>query len=99
MDNNEYSFDELDTTIVLHDEEGNEVTFEFLDLIEYEDESYVILLPVDDEDGDVVILKLEATDDPEEEAYVPVEDEAALNAVFEIFRENFKDEFNFTDEE
>lgn len=99
MDNNEYSFDELDTTIVLHDDEGNEVTFEFLDLIEYEDESYVILLPVDDEADEVVILKVESTDDPEEEAYVPVEDEAALTAVFEIFRDKFKDEFNIVDGE
>lgn len=99
MDNNEYSFDELDTTVMLHDDDGNEVTFEFLDLIEYEGESYVILLPVDDDSDEVVILKVESTDDPEEEAYVPVESEATLTAIFEIFRDKFKDEFNFTDEE
>ena len=33
----------------------------------------------------------------EEETYVSVDDENVLNAVFEIFKEKFKDEFNFVD--
>lgn len=88
--------------VVLNDEEGNEIKFEFLDLIEYESEEYVVLLPIDEdgenEDGEVVILKLEDTD-TDEEAYVSVDDEVTLNAVFEIFKDKFKDEFNFTDGE
>ena len=78
----------------------NEVQFEFLDLIEYNEEEYVILLPVEDEiseePGEVVILKVESTSE-DEESYVSVEDEEVLNNVFEIFKEKFKDEFNFTD--
>lgn len=85
---------EIDNIIVLNDEDGNEVEFEFLDLIEYQDKEYVVLLPVDDEDDEVVILMLEPGD---EEAYVSVEDDQVLQAVFEIFKEKFKDEFNFTD--
>lgn len=88
--------DELDNIIVLNDEEGNEVEFEFLDLIEYESGQYVVLLPVEDETDQVVILKVEEVSD-EEESYCAVEDEATLNAVFEIFKEKFKDEFNFVD--
>ena len=38
--------EELDNIITLNDEDGNEVKFEFLDLIELEDEQYVVLLPV-----------------------------------------------------
>lgn len=93
--------EELDNIIVLNDEEGNEVEFEFLDLIEYEGESYVVLLPNDDDEedsGEVLILKLEDTDSEEEESYVSVDDEEVLNKVFEIFKEKFKDEFNFIDE-
>ena len=37
--------------IVLNDEDGKEVRFEFLDLIELDDEEYVVLLPAD-EDSD-----------------------------------------------
>lgn len=35
--------EELDNIIILNDEDGNEVEFEFLDLIEYEGEEYVVL--------------------------------------------------------
>ena len=96
--------EELDNIVILNDEEGNEVQFEFLDLVELDDEEYVVLLPVADEgeedEGEVVILKLEDTDDDsEEESYVGVEDEEILNQVFEIFKDKYKDEFNFVDED
>lgn len=93
--------EELDNIVVLNDEEGNEVEFEFLDLIEYEGEEYVVLLPNDEEEddaGEVLILKLEDTESEDEESYVSVEDEEILNNVFQIFKEKFKDEFNFVEE-
>ena len=100
MDEN---MEELDNIITLNDEYGNEVKFEFLDLIEYNDEEYVVLLPMDseeDDDGEVVILRLEDTDeDSEEESYVSVEDEDILMEVFNIFKDKFKDEFDFIDED
>ena len=93
--------EELDNIIVLNDEDGNEVKFEFLDLIELDGEEYIVLLPTeeDDEDGEVVILKVEDTDSEDEESYVSVDDHEVLNKVFEIFKEKFKDEFNFIDED
>ena len=68
-------------------------------MIEYEEEEYVVLLPVEEseEADEVVILKLEDTDSEDEESYVSVDDEETLNKVFEIFKEKFKDEFNFVD--
>ena len=89
--------EDLDNVVVLNDEEGKEVKFEFLDLIEYENEEYVILLPLEDNEDseEVVILKVEDTDSDEEESYVSVDDEETLSAVFDIFKEKFKDEFNF----
>ena len=52
----------------------------------------------DEEEGEVVILKVEDTDeDSEEESYISVEDETVLNKVFEIFKEKFKDDFDFVD--
>lgn len=93
--------EELDNIVILNDENGNEVKFEFLDLIELDDEEYVVLLPMvedDEEEGEVVILKVEDTDeDSEEESYISVEDETVLNKVFEIFKEKFKDDFDFVD--
>ena len=97
--NEDTNNEELDNIIILNDEEGNEVEFEFLDLIEFDGEEYVVLLPVEEseEAGEVVILKLEDTDSDEEESYVSVDDEEVLNKVFEIFKEKFKDDFNFVD--
>ena len=97
-----YEGEDLDNIVILNDEDGNEVKFEFLDLVELDDEEYVVLLPVVDEgveeEGEVVILKVEDTDeDSEEESYVSVEDEEILNKVFEIFKERFKDDFDFVD--
>lgn len=96
--------EELDNIVVLNDEEGNEVEFEFLDLIEYEGEEYIVLLPAEDveneEPDEVVILKtekLKEETDSDEETYVSVENEDVLNAVFDIFKDKFKDEFNFVD--
>ena len=95
--------EELDNIVILNDEEGNEVKFEFLDLVELDDEEYVVLLPVteegEEEEGEVVILKVEDNDDEnaDEESYVSIEDEEILNKVFEIFKEKFKDDFDFVD--
>ncbi len=90
--------EELDNIVVINDEEGNEVEFEFLDLIEFEGEEYVVLLPVEETEdaGEVVILQVEDID-TDEESYTSVEDEEILNKVFEIFKDKFKDEFNFVD--
>lgn len=104
MEENFNGGEELDNIIILNDENGNEVRFEFLDLIEYENEQYVVLLPVleegEEDDGEVVILQVEDTDEEsEEESYVSVESEETLMQVFNIFKEKFKDEFDFVDVE
>ena len=100
---NDFEEEELNNIIILSDENGEDVQFEFLDLIEYDSEEYVVLLPVieegEEEDGEVVILKVEDSEDDEDESYVSVDDEETLNQVFDIFKEKFKDEFNFTDED
>lgn len=104
MDEENELDENISNIIILNDENGNEVQFEFLDLIEYESEEYVVLLPVleegEEDDGEVVILKVDDTDeDSDEESYISVDDENTLTAVFEIFKEKFKEEFNFTDGE
>ena len=95
----DFEGEELDNIITLNDENGNEVKFEFLDLVELDNEQYVVLLPVleegEEDDGEVVILKVE---DSDEESYVSVDDEDTLMQVFNIFKEKFKDEFDFVDD-
>lgn len=88
--------EELSNIITLTDADGKETEFEFIDLIEYEGEEYVVLMPVEDFDDDVVILRVEPVNE-DEDNYYDVEDEAVLNAVFAIFKEKYKDVFNFVD--
>lgn len=85
-----------DNIIILNDDEGNEVEFEFLDLIPYRGKEYVVLLPTPDDADEVVILQLEEADD-ETESYISVDNELTLQAVFEIFKERAKDTLNFVD--
>lgn len=97
----ELNLEEMDNIIVLNDEQGNEVSFEYLDLIEYKGEEYVVLLPLaGEEEDEVVILKVEPIEgSDEEESYVSVDDQDTLFAIFEIFKEHFADEFDFVEEE
>lgn len=100
----ELNMEELENIVVLNDENGNEVSFQYLDLIEYEGEEYVVLLPVEGEEDDVIILKIEAIPGNDEmESYVGVDDEETLYAVFDIFQKHVKEhlaeEFDFSEEE
>lgn len=83
-----------DNLVTLLDEDGNEVQFEFLDLEQYQEKEYVILLPAGDTDGEVVILQVEEPDD-ENETYTGVDDPDVLEAVFARFKAKFSDEFDF----
>ena len=86
----------MDNIIALNDKHGNEVEFEYLDLIEHNNDAYVVLLPADEEADEVVILKCEESeDDSDEENYRSVDDEALLNELFEIFKEKNADKFDF----
>ena len=83
FDNNDMILDE-DNLFVLNDEDGNEIKFEFLDLIELENEN-----------EEVVILKVQETEGDLDE-YLSV-DEKTLQAVYAIFKEKFKDVYDFQD--
>lgn len=92
----EFEFDELDNKIILNDEEGNEIEFEFLDVVEVDEKEYVILLPIEEADkGEVVIFRIEGTE--EDESYVSLDDEEEAEKVFQVFKEKAKDEFDFAD--
>lgn len=80
--------------VVLEDNEGNEVEFELLDVVEYEGEEYIVLIENDEEAQDVTILKIESIDDETEE-YFGIDDEELLQNIFEVFKEKYKDEFDF----
>ena len=75
-----------------------EEDYEFLDTVEYEGDTYFILIPASDSeeiDGEVFVMKLVEVDG--EEMLEGVEDSELFDKVYNIFKENNKDEFEFLD--
>lgn len=100
MENENLIPEEEEASILsMTDENGNEVEFEYLDCLEYEGKEYLVLLPVteaEEESEELVILEVEPVDE-ENENYLSVSDEAILNAVYDIFKEKYKDILTFED--
>lgn len=95
------SEEEKDDVLVLIDEKGEEVEFEYLDTIEMDGNEYAVLLPVDEADDEeeteteeVIILKL-ATDESGEDSFVSVDDEGELQKVFDLFKKKVQEQYSF----
>lgn len=82
--------------IELTDEDGVSTEFEYLDTIQLDGEEYVVLIENTEDAEGVIVLKIESIDD-ESENYVGVNDEEIVQKVYEIFKKNHKDDFEFTD--
>lgn len=96
MANNEELLEEEEASILtLTNEDGEEEQFEYVATIEYKADEYLILLPVTD-DYQIVILKIVPVDE-ENETYESVNDDETLNAVYDLFKEQYKDVFTFED--
>lgn len=80
--------------LTLTDENGQDVDFEYLDCIAYQGTEYLVLMP--EGEDEIVIMEIEPVDE-ENENYLAVEDEAILDAVYDIFKEKFKDILTFED--
>lgn len=81
-----------DSFITLTDENGNEIDFLLLDVMEYEGTDYLVLMPLTDEDGEedeeeLFFLRAEKTE--EGEVYSSIEDETLLNAIADAYEKEF----------
>ena len=96
MENEEILQEEESSLLTLTDENGIETEFEYLDCITYNEIEYLVLIPAEEGANEIVILEVQPVDE-ENENYVAVEDEAVLDAVYDIFKERFKDILTFED--
>lgn len=81
-----------DSFITLTDENGNELDFLLLDVMEYEGTDYMVLMPLTDEDGaedeeELFFLRADKTEDGE--VYSSIEDENLLNAIADAYEKEF----------
>ena len=96
MENEDILQEEESSILSLTDENGEESQFEYLDCIEYNGKEYLVLLPAEEDANEIVILEIEPVDE-ENENYLAVEDENVLDAVYDIFKERYKDVLTFED--
>lgn len=97
MENEIKNQDALDDDIVvLEDEEGNAVTFQFLELVTVGEKPYAVLLPLDEGDEDMGVVIVEVVDlGMESEHYDAVLDDDLNARIFEQFRKEFSDKYDF----
>lgn len=81
--------------ITLYGEGGEEVQFELLDAFQFGEDTYVILLPLDDDSSEVVILQIEDLGEEDEVSYLAIDDPELLQQIFDVFVERNQDRYNF----
>ena len=95
-DMNERDMEEFDEEnadfITLTDDDGKDVSFEMLDVVEYKERSFAILLPFEHTDDEVVILEMIPADDPEMVDFVSVDDDSLLEEVFAEFQKRSEED-------
>ena len=96
MANEELLQEEEASFITLTDDNGVETTFEYLDCIEYQGKEYLVMIPAEEDANEIVILEIQPVDE-ENENYLAVEDEAILEAVYNIFKERYQEVLTFAD--
>ncbi len=80
------------------DEDGNVEKFEILDFVEFEGKDYVVLIPVTDNEDELVhILEVVEELDSEYDTYIGIDDQELVDKVYAVFMEKHKDDFNFVD--
>ncbi|MBQ2696663.1 MAG: DUF1292 domain-containing protein [Clostridia bacterium] len=93
--------EEEPSIVTMLDEEGNEHAFEHVDSFPFNGETYVVLIPTEEEvqagEADEVLFFTLQTDDEGNEALTFVEDEAELDMVFEEFKTRMGDVYDFED--
>ena len=95
MDKNFESDEEMEDNgsfITLTDDNGEDISFEVLDVIDYKEREFAVLLPFEDTEEDVVILEVIPGEDEETDDFISVEDDEILNEVFEEFLKRCEEE-------
>lgn len=79
-----------DQIIETLDENGNVIKFELYDIVEVDEQEYALLLPVEEEEGDEVVL-MKLTKDGEDYLFETIDDDEEFDRVAN-YVENMDDE-------
>ena len=82
---------EKENIFTLTDEEGNESEFELLGELNLDDNTYLALIPMESEEDEYVILKVEV-DENGDELLVTIDDDDEFDRVADAFEDTFMGE-------
>lgn len=80
------------------DEEGNVINFELLDIVEFENQEYGLLLPKEDDEEEKEVVLMRLTKDGEEYIFEVIESDEEFNKVVEYI-DSLEDEEDEEDDE
>ena len=86
-------------TVVLTDENGQEIELEHLDTVEYKGTTYMAFIPAEmsvEDSSELIIMKVEEEDG--EDILVTLDDEDELDEMFQIFSERLDESFEAEEE-
>ena len=93
--------DEEQVLLDLTDSDGNEVQYELLDVVPYNEKEYIVVVPyvVGDESPieQVEIYRIEPNEEEDTESYVGLETQAEVDAVFQLFQKRSEEFFDFVE--
>ncbi len=85
-----------ESTIILTNDDGEELTLQLLDVCEYEDKEYAIMMEeTDNDEAEIYIFEVVEDEEGNNASYYDVEDDDVLEAVFDIFKDEYQDVFKF----
>ena len=79
--------EEMEQNIVeIQDEDGNITKCEIYDVVDFEEKTYALLLPVDDEEEEAELIVLEYIEEGDEGYFQNIDDEDEFNRVCEYIQ-------------
>lgn len=78
--------EEEQNIVEITDEEGNATQCEVYDVIEFEDKTYALLLPLDEDEEDAELIVLEYIEEGDECYFQNIEDEEEFDRVCEYIQ-------------
>ena len=83
--------------MTLTDENGNQVDYELMDIVPFENNTYAVFYPTKEGETEVIICRVEELPDKENDKYIMETDPRILNAVYKQFKIKYMGKIYFAD--
>lgn len=74
----------------LFDDNKNKINYELLDIVNFNDSEYAVMIQEYSVDGEVEVFKLKHTEDKSATLYKPEKNDYIIMQVYEIFKEKYQ---------